>query len=176
MNKITKELLETLLYPRPEVKLAIETGTHQGEGAETFSKYFDKVYTVELSDTLFNAAVKRFKNTNVIPLLGKSNEVLKSLIPTIKDKYFLFLDAHGSGEDTTFDPLVGRYGSPVLNEIRSCLGNIPETIVIDDLCYFYELKDYPRPEIITEEVKKLGTYSSRIISKYNGWLIFERIL
>jgi hypothetical protein len=54
MNDVTKELLEILGFPKEDTPICIETGTHRGEGSETFSKYFNTVYTIELSESLYN--------------------------------------------------------------------------------------------------------------------------
>lgn len=178
-NEATLDLLRKLGFPKENVKICIETGTHRGYGVETFVSLFDKVYSVELAKDLYEFCKEQFKDNAKVELFnGPSPEFISSIVPNINSKYFLFLDAHGSGGDTTFDNRVGRLGSPVLDEIQSCLANprnLPEFIVIDDLSDFIDLATYPKPNQIIEKVKELGEYSNHIIEGFKGWLVFEKI-
>jgi hypothetical protein len=75
----------------------IETGTFRGRIADVASRYFDNVYTIELSDELFRYAQDRFTNVrNVVCFHGDSKDVLGSLIKTIHpgDSIVYYLDAH----------------------------------------------------------------------------------
>lgn len=176
MNTVIIELLDTLNISKENIPICIETGTHRGAGSESFSTIFKRVYTIELSETLFKKNLEKYKNFNNITfMLGKSSEVLSMLIPTIKDKYFLFLDAHGSGGDTVFDEKTGRYGSPVLEEILACSSNLPEYIVIDDLRDFINLKTYPKIEEIKLKVNSIGKYNLTILPIRKGFLVFNKI-
>tara|TARA_R110000751_G_scaffold124071_1_gene225147 strand:+ start:1618 stop:2157 length:540 start_codon:yes stop_codon:yes gene_type:complete len=171
------KLLKHLKVDPKKIPLCIETGTHRGWGTEQWSKFFEKVITIELSEELFKFCLDTYGLSNVEFLQGSSDKVLKDLIENITQPYFLFLDAHGSGGDTTYDKSVGRFGSPVIEEIKAIKNNLPQFIVIDDWNLFTELPSYPDPDIVKEEVSKVGdysfsTYSCDIIT--GGVLVCER--
>jgi hypothetical protein len=90
-------------------------------------------------------------------------------------KYFLFLDAHGSGGDTTFHEQIGRLGSPAIQEIIACKNNPPEYIVLDDLQDFDLIPSYPKRPQIIEAVSRIGKYENSIINLYKGWFVFKKI-
>lgn len=85
-------------------KIAIESGTFIGNGTIKLSKYFEKVYTIEIDENLFNKAIKKFANNkNIICLHGDSKQVFSKLFNdiNIKNKNILFwLDAHWSGDNS----------------------------------------------------------------------------
>ena len=144
--------------------ILIETGTYQGEGSKAWSEIFDKVYTIELSDSLYSYCIETYKDVpNIEFLQGHSPDLLKDLVKNIDEPYTLFLDAHGSGGSTTFDSSVGRLRSPVLLELESVKNNIPKVIIIDDLTDFEQIDSYPSLDSITLKVSELGDYES---SKY----------
>lgn len=86
------------LYEYIGSSIAIETGTYKGETTETLSKYFDKVYSIEINKEFAEKAKERFINNSKIEIInGNSSDVLKEIIPKIinSDKYiFFYLDAH----------------------------------------------------------------------------------
>lgn len=143
-----------------EIRLCIETGTHRGWGTERWASFFDEVITIELSEELFKYCKETYDLKNVKFLQGSSNEVLEDIIDEITCPYFLFLDAHGSGGDTTFDHNIGRFGSPVIKEIQAVKEKPPEIIAVDDLVDFENIPSYPTPEEIKKEVSKIGEYTS----------------
>ena len=170
------KLLKHLGVDPKKVPLCIETGTHRGWGAEQWSKFFEKVITIELSEELFEFCIKTYDLPNVKFLQGSSNEILQNIISDITDPYFLFLDAHGSGGDTTYDESVGRYGSPVIREIQAVEKNLPQFIIVDDLSDFIQIDSYPNPEKIKEAVSKIGNYSSQTYKRdvfTKGVLVFK---
>jgi hypothetical protein len=92
----------------------------------------------------------------------------------VKTNYLLFLDAHGSGGDTSFDPMVGRFGSPILDELDACLGTKPKVIIVDDWKDVQELESYPKTDKVVEAIKKLGDYSLEVNEYGNKQLICIR--
>ena len=136
--------LDFLADPLPNT--VIETGTHRGAGAYRWSKFFDTVHTVELSEELYQGNLKRYGHIDSINFhMGSSVEFLTEFLPTVDDRCIIMLDAHGSGGDTTFDESVGRYGSPVLGELLAIKKNSKRNdhvIIIDDTDDFGTL-DYP---------------------------------
>lgn len=159
-----------------EIRLCIETGTHRGWGTERWASFFDEVITIELSEELFNYCEETYNFKNVKFLQGSSYKILENIIDEITCPYFLFLDAHGSGGDTTFDDNIGRFGSPVIKEIQAVKENPPEIIAVDDLADFENIPSYPKPEEIKKEVSKIGKYNSSIYKQDDftkGILVFK---
>lgn len=92
----------------------VETGTLFGHTCIPSTHWFENVYSIELSDQLWNDAQKfkkYFGNLNL--LQGNSGEVLPKLIPSLKGPTVFFLDAHWSG-DSSVDWSEGNFkGYPV---------------------------------------------------------------
>lgn len=86
------------LIKKFNIQCCIETGTYTGCTTEWFSKLVEQVYTVEIDEKLYNNALQKFKNINNIKITkANSKNWLKTLLPTIKDKYkyvLFYLDAH----------------------------------------------------------------------------------
>ncbi len=175
-SNTTIKFLKSIGVDPKEIKLCIETGTHRGWGAERWAAFFDRVITIELSEELFKYCKETYDLKNVKFLQGSSYEVLGNIINEVTSPYFLFLDAHGSGGDTTFDNNVGRYGSPVIKEIQAVKKNLPEIIAVDDLSDFENIPSYPTPAEIKKEVSKIGKYTSLIYKEdefTKGILVFK---
>jgi len=147
-----------------EVKSCVETGTHEGVGSFTFSTYFDEVVTIELSEELHSRCLELYKeDTKITFIQGKSTDKLTDVVAHIQHPYLLFLDAHGSGGNTAFDPQVGKYGSPALEELECVKSNPPSWLIIDDLREFDDPnKNYPSREQIVQKVAELGEYEEPI--------------
>jgi len=155
-------------------KTLVETGSHRGEGAATWASFFEKVYSIELSNELFEHCIRTHKLNNLQFLKGASTDVLQSLVSDIEGSYILFLDAHGSGGDTTFDPRVGRFGAPVLEEIECVRENPPLYILIDDLSDFDTIESYPEREQITDQVNSIADYEEPKVFNYRkGMLVYK---
>jgi hypothetical protein len=171
-------MLDSLNVDTNKIKVFIETGSHRGHGSIFWASIFNKVYSIELSEDLYSYCVSNHNHINNLKFYkGSSPKILENLINEVNEPYFLFLDAHGSGGDTTFDPEVGRHGSPVLDEIKSVRLNIPKFIVIDDYIDFINIPTYPKLNEIEEQVKKIGNYSDALIIKneilWKGMICFK---
>ena len=122
--------------PQPLPDVVIETGTHHGAGAFRWSKLVDHVHTIELGEDLHLSSKEKYKDvSNITFHHGSSAEVLREILPSIDERLIIFLDAHGSGGDTVFDDSVGRFGSPLLGElkaIKECSPRNDHVIIIDD--------------------------------------------
>lgn len=176
MNQAIVDLMKQLGFPKEDIPVVIETGTHRGWGTEAFSKHFKQVYSIELSKELYDYCTETYKHIDNIRFqLGHSPEILTILSNHIKQKYFLFLDAHGSGGDTTFHEGVGRMGSPAIQEILACKNNPPEYIVIDDLQDFDLIPSYPKRPQMVEAAAQIGKYECSVINLYKGWLVFKKV-
>lgn len=86
-------------------KIAIETGSCRGDGTLKLSKYFEKVYTIEINEALFEKVKKRFNDqqNKIVCCLGDSKVIIKKLLDddNIKGENIIFwLDAHWSGDSS----------------------------------------------------------------------------
>jgi hypothetical protein len=85
-----------------EYEVAVETGTLFGDSALRLSKYFPRVYTIEINRELYERASARFKNNARIRVLfGDSKLVLRELVKDIQRPCLFYLDAHFSGDHAT---------------------------------------------------------------------------
>jgi len=119
-------------------KIILETGTYLGEGVQSYldTNYFDKIYSIELSNKYYLINKQQFNDKRVNILKGDSSQVIQNLIDNslLEDRPILFyLDAHFSGADTDGKDICN--GCPVLNELkvisnRNVKGDI---IFIDDM-------------------------------------------
>lgn len=164
------ELIKNLPSDLP--KIIIETGTYKGRGCGQFSSFFSKVYTIELSEELSLLARENNKDIkNISYYVGESDKVIPLILDYIEEDYVLFLDAHGSGEDTVFSDTVGRYGSPVIRELLACKDKLPKIVVIDDLLDFENIPSYPKCEELDVFLTSLGYTKIYDVRYKKGWKI-----
>jgi predicted O-methyltransferase YrrM len=76
--------------------VAIETGTFEGFTTRFFTLNFDEVHTIEISEENYKKGEKLLEDcSNVHRYLGNSPDVLKQILPPLKDqRIFCYLDAH----------------------------------------------------------------------------------
>ncbi len=108
-----------------QIDTVVETGTFRGATTTLFSQIFKRVYTIEVSESLFRGATYMFSGSqNVRCHLGNSEEVLNRILPTLADRAIIFyLDAHW--ED--YWPLLGELEEIAKTHRDNCI------IVIDDI-------------------------------------------
>ena len=85
------------------IKNFVETGTYKGDTSIMASAHFDKVFTMEIMETLYSESKERAKKEgiqNISFYLGDSLNSLTEIMPNIKDGAVFFIDAHQSGPDT----------------------------------------------------------------------------
>jgi predicted O-methyltransferase YrrM len=84
-----------------DLKVLVETGTYYGDMIEAMQNVFDKIYSIELSQDLFERAKKRFKDRKQVELIqGDSGIELKSLMSKIDRPTLFWLDGHYSAGET----------------------------------------------------------------------------
>ena len=119
-----------------------ETGTWKGDGvAYAASLPFQKVFSCEIIEEIFNKTSQRFKNSNNISLfLGSSEDALNKLNSQINGNCLFWLDAHYPGaeegihsyndfeKETLRLPLHAE-----LDSIHSMRPQFNDVIVVDDL-------------------------------------------
>lgn len=131
-------------------------------------KYFQKIYTIELSQTLYENTKSRYEGNKIQFIQGDSSKVFKTLLPTINDRAVFFLDGHYSSGNTA----QGEKDCPLVEEMES-INNLFEhdaIIIIDDYRLFgldsssgvlYEnWSDISRDRL-------LDTIKDRVIDVYN---------
>ncbi len=85
-----------------EYDVAIETGTLLGVSTLRLSKYFSRVYTIEIHRELYEKAAAKFRgNDRIRVLFGDSKLVLRELLKEIQCPCLFYLDAHFSGDHAT---------------------------------------------------------------------------
>jgi hypothetical protein len=137
MGAITFGIPKKLILTLREVfslSVFVETGTFKGESTLWAAKYFDKVYTIENSEALYNETKKKFTDyPNIEFIKGNSREKLIDILLHLKQPAVFWLDAHWCGSVT--------FGSedecPLLDELKLIVNQtLNHIIVIDDARYF----------------------------------------
>ena len=134
MPSLEKDFLYLLKDDFKKYPCFIETGTNQGNTVISFESYFNNLYTIEISESLYNTAKGKYNGNKIEFILGDSSIVLKELLPKITEKCIFFLDGHYSSENTGR----GQKDCPLNEEID----NINELlvneaiIIIDDFRLF----------------------------------------
>lgn len=130
--------------------ILVETGTYQGDMVEAMRCLFDRVYSIELSETLFEIAKERFRRVkNVFLICGDSAVELGKVIHEIDRPALFWPDGHYSGGVTAR----GRNSTPIYEELNHILSSSEKhhVIVIDDARLFGTDAEYP-------SMKELGEY------------------
>jgi hypothetical protein len=124
----------------------VETGTYLGFMVRATKDTFRKIYSIELEETLYRRAVKKFaKFDHVTILQGDSGEVLSRLLATLSEPCLFWLDAHHSS-GATFKTGKGTVLTPIVSELEQILSHPmaqDHVILIDDAREFTGENDYP---------------------------------
>jgi hypothetical protein len=114
----------------------IETGTYFGDMVFRIKGYFNRIFSIELDEALYDIARKRFLGSDNISIIhGDSAETLSKTISGISQPCLFWLDAH-------FYPAApgksSNGGSPILKELDLILSHSIKghVILIDDACIF----------------------------------------
>ncbi len=140
----------------------VETGTFLGDTVAYFKNRFDHLYSIELSEELYEGATKRFENDSNITLIqGDSSIALKELVTKIDRPALFWLDGHYSSEFYIGERYIktarGEKVTPIVEELEILLNDKHRhVILIDDARLFNGQWDYPK----IEEVSKLVQNSS----------------
>lgn len=108
-----------------EIDAVVETGTRTGQTTEAFAKMVKKVYTIEISQSMWPATAHfDHAGSNIIRFLKDSAAVFKNLeFLYPEEKVLFYLDAHG------------HQHSPLLDEIEGIAkAGLRPVIVIHDFC------------------------------------------
>lgn len=143
----TKARILAGLARRYGMRTFVETGTFYGDTVAALRRYFDAIYTIELSDELHQRACARFSNDPAIHVLhGDSGELLPQVLEGLDAPALFWLDGHYSGGITA----KGSKETPIIAELAALAAQkeCPHMIVIDDAHCHGVLPDYPTlPEL-----------------------------
>ena len=117
-----------------DASVFVETGTFHGATTNWASQHFSAVFTIELSDALYNHYYETFRQwPGVTPLRGNSRDVLPNVLAQLGERCALFwLDGHWSGEGTAGED----DECPLLGELACIAHRHRDIILIDDARLF----------------------------------------
>lgn len=134
MPSINSLFLKKLKEDFTTYKCLIETGTNNGDTIFALEPFFNKLYTIEVSQEYYTRTKNRYRGNKIEFILGDSSEIFKNILPKINEKCIFFLDGHWSGGDT------GRSNKDCpLNEEITHINNLfnnEAIIIIDDFRLF----------------------------------------
>ena len=112
----------------------IESGTFLGQTIFPFEPHFNNLYTVEIKEDLYQDVKRRYMGNKIRFYHGDSGNVFKDIIPEIKGKSIIFLDAHWSCGITG----KGEKDVPLYEELESIMNYHKDeaVIIIDDVRLF----------------------------------------
>lgn len=150
---IVKQMIVKEYANKYRVRVFIETGTYMGDMVYAVKDNFDKIYSIELDEKLFENAKKRFLNFNHISILqGDSSKVLPKIIGHIKKPSLFWLDGHFSEGITAR----GEKETPILYELQHIISHPVKDhiILIDDARCFTGQNYYPTIEFLRDLIKR----------------------
>jgi hypothetical protein len=123
-------------------QILIETGTYLGDMVHAMKKFFTRIISLELDETLAVQARERFANDNHIQIIqGDSGKLVGKLLANINEPCLFWLDGHYSGGITA----KGALETPIKYELTAILSHPVDghVILIDDARCFTGENDYP---------------------------------
>lgn len=140
-HEVKELIIEEICRNYPH-KIFIETGTFMGDMIYSQRNNFDRLYSVELSEALWQKAMKRFSSmAHVHILYGDSGKVMGDLIQEIHEPAVFWLDGHYSDGITAR----GEKDCPVLEELAAIFSSPVKDhlILIDDARCFTKEQNFP---------------------------------
>jgi len=133
LKKDLESILEKLNDELPTYPNFVETGTYMGETILRFVNDFNKLFTIELSESLYkNFNLIDYDKTKLKSFLGDSAVVLSKVIEELEDKTIFFLDGHYSSGNTA----KGIKDVPLNEELK----NINDSYIYDGLIIIDDLR------------------------------------
>ncbi len=147
----------------------VESGTYLGDMIWAQQDNFEKIYTIELSKFLQEAAKHRFQKSSHIEFIhGDSGKLMPTLIKDLPEKSLFWLDGHYSGGITAR----GDKDCPITEEVKAILSSdIEHVLLIDDARYFIGERDYPTINGLSAYI--LSVYPKSIITIESDCIIVE---
>jgi hypothetical protein len=126
MPSINEHFLKLLKDDYTKYNIFIETGTATGDTIFSMKKYFDKLYTIELSEKYYNNTKNKYNGTKISFILGDSSTELDKLVSNINDKAIFFLDGHWSSDDTARGKKIALF----LKKLQVLIININKMVLL----------------------------------------------
>jgi hypothetical protein len=142
---VVKQAVLRRYAERYHLRVFIETGTYRGDMVEAMKPLFQKIYSIELSEKLFEEAKNRFKSDTHVELIhGDSGQELGRIVERLDQPALFWLDGHYSAGDTAR----GRKDTPIYEELEQILRapDLGHVVVIDDARHFGTDPGYPTIE------------------------------
>jgi len=122
------------------LRVFVETGTYRGNTVAALKDDFDKIYSVELDNVLYERAKRRFQSVKHIEIRhGDSGTELPHILNTLTQPALFWLDAHASGGDTA----KGETYTSILDELRHILPSEHKHVILIDDADSFGTYDYP---------------------------------
>ena len=144
------------------VRVLVETGTLFGDTLYALRNDFDRLISIELDESLYKAAFRRFRSfKNIENLHGDSGERIHDVLADLKERAVFWLDGHFSGGITA----TADEETPINRELDAILRHpIRDHIVlIDDARCFGRDPDYPTIEQLREFLQRKSPRSQMTI-------------
>jgi hypothetical protein len=118
----------------------IETGTFLGDTIDAVLPNFRRVITIELDESLAEAARRRFRTRPQVTVLhGNSSDLVPGVMAELQAPAIFWLDAHFSG----FPTAMSETETPLIGELSTILSHpLPHTVLVDD-CRLLGTRGYP---------------------------------
>lgn len=158
-DTIPLELVTSILEKRSDIKTFVETGTYKGDTLHAISPLFGRLFSVELSRALFDAAFRRLSlATKIVLFHGSSTTMLPGMLEQASGPSLIWLDAHYSGGVTARES--SRRESPILQELRLIRASGGKHVVlIDDIADFKGKKGYPTKKALRSHIRTLWPHA-----------------
>jgi hypothetical protein len=148
---VYKTLLVRRYRRRYRLRTLVETGTYHGHMVEAVQGSFSLVYSIELDDTLYEAARRQFQDYRHIHILhGDSGQLIEEVLSQVRGPALFWLDAHFSGQGTS-----GEGVNPIEREVTAILESSEKrhVVLIDDARLFTGKDAYPTLEQLQDIVR-----------------------
>jgi hypothetical protein len=148
---------------RPEIQLAVETGTFRGDSAAVLAEAIGKCVTIERDPSWARFASQRFTDDDRVEVLeGSSRTVLPELCRTLSTPTFFWLDGHWSGAGTAGEddpcPVLGELDAIALSPAAR-----RHVVAVDDSRLFGmghaldpEMKHFPKLSEVLARIEAVG--------------------
>jgi len=142
-------------------KFFVETGTFLGETTLAMSRVFERCWTVEIDQSLYEQALRRFHgHDNITALQGDSASRIVDILREIDAPAIFWLDGHYSRGKTGR----GATDTAVVSELAHIFEHpIKEhVILIDDARTFLGVNGYPTIKALHRFVRQRSPYRMRV--------------
>lgn len=165
MPALNFDFLNSLQENFRDFPIFIETGTWLGHTIFGVERFFNKLYTIEISKEIYEQTKASYHGDKITFLFGDSGVVIKDILTECNDKVLFFLDAHASGGNLCNFNITTLY-TPLEQEIYNInkYSKYESLIIIDD-CRALGTKNNSNWEFINESVIR-EILKDRLINLY----------